>query len=249
MVNAVSSRGQAVALLIEKFGVRFSGQLGIDLNRGQEVEVFKWFVAALLFGARIPEKIAANTYRQFERDKLLTPSKILEAGWDNLVRSLDLGGYVRYDFKTADKFLEVMGSLEKKYDGSLNGLHAKASDPRNLEERLKNLGKGIGEVTVNIFLRELRGIWTKAKPLPQDLVITAANNLGFTRSTGATLEERANVLEDLEEVWRSDKVLERSFIDFEAGLLRLGKDFCRKAKCQKCPLKMHCIKLTLSNES
>lgn len=244
----MSSQRQAVALLVERFGVRFSGQLGIDLNMGQDVEVFRWFVAALLFGAPIPEKIVANTYRQFERDKLLTPSRILEAGWDNLVRSLDLGGYVRYDFKTADKFLGVMSSLKKKYDGSLNVLHAKASDPRNLEERLKDLGKGVGEVTVNIFLRELRGIWAKAKPLPQDLVITAANNLGFTRLTGVTLEERVNILEDLEEVWKRNKVLGRDFIDFEAGLLRLGKDYCRRCKCQKCPLKMHCIKLTLRNK-
>lgn len=238
----MSGQGKAVALLVEKFGVRFSEQLAINLDEGRESEVFKWFVAALLFGARIPEKIAVNTYWQFKRDKLLTPSKILEAGWDNLVRSLDQGGYVRYDFKTADKFLEVMDNLKKKYDGSLNILHTMASDPRDLEKRLKELGKGVGEVTVNIFLRELRGIWPKAKPLPQDLVITAANNLGFTKSAGATLEKRVNVLEDLEKVWRSNQVIGKGFVHFETGLLRLGKDFCRKGKCLKCPLRVCCTK-------
>ncbi|MEM3087789.1 MAG: hypothetical protein QXP20_01550 [Candidatus Bathyarchaeia archaeon] len=238
----MSDQGETITLLVERFGVRFSEQLGINLNGGREGEVFKWFVAALLFGARIPEKIAVNTYRQFKRDNLLTPNKILEAGWDNLVRSLDLGGYVRYDFKTADKFLEVMNNLKSKYNGSLNVLHAKASDPRDLEKCLMELGKGVGEVTVNIFLRELRGIWPKAKPLPQDLVITAAKNLGFTSSAGITPEERANVLEDLEKVWTNNKMVGKGFVDFETGLLRLGKDFCRKGKCQKCPLKTCCIK-------
>lgn len=66
-----------------------------------------------------------------------------------------------------------------QYDGNLNFLHAKASEARDVEARLKALDKGIEDVTVNIFSREMRGAWEKANPLPSDLVVMAASNLGL----------------------------------------------------------------------
>jgi hypothetical protein len=57
-----------------------------------------------------------------------------------------------------------MKDLQEQYAGDLNNLHEKAQDGKDLESRLKQLGKGIGDVTVNIFLRELRTVWVKARP-------------------------------------------------------------------------------------
>jgi hypothetical protein len=39
----------------------------------------------------------------------------VKTGWDGLVSTLDAGGYVRYDFKTATKLLEVMKNLIDQY--------------------------------------------------------------------------------------------------------------------------------------
>ena len=44
---------------------------------------------------------------------VLSPSKILETGWDGLVEILDEGGYTRYDFKTATKILEIAKIFRK----------------------------------------------------------------------------------------------------------------------------------------
>jgi hypothetical protein len=80
----------------------YSEELDIELKRGTEAELFKWFLASVLFGARISETIAKNTYRTFQRYGLLTPEKILKAGWDFLVDPIMReGGYVRYDGKTS----------------------------------------------------------------------------------------------------------------------------------------------------
>ena len=226
--------------LIRELGERFSKKIGIDLETKKSSEIFKWFFASILFGARITEKIVVNTYREFEARNLLTPSKILKTGWDGLVEVLDEGGYVRYDFKTATKLLEVMGSLEKRYRGDLNSLHEAASGPRDLEERLMSLGKGIGPVTVSIFLRELRGIWEKADPMPQELVVQASRNLGFTRLAGKDEKERLLILNRLKEVWGRSGIKEGGFIDFEAALVRLGRDFCRKKRCRTCLVEVQC---------
>ncbi|MBC7130851.1 hypothetical protein H5T51_06510, partial [Candidatus Bathyarchaeota archaeon] len=65
--------------------------------------------------------------------------------------------------------------------GSLTKIHRDAADPRDLEAKLKPLGKGLGTVTISIFLRELRDIWVKADPEPSDLTVLAAKNLGIIR--------------------------------------------------------------------
>ena len=90
----------------------YSEDLGIDLSTPSGR--FRWFVASILFGARISEQIAANTYRCFEAAGIVdAPDKIIGAGWDRLVEILDAGGYVRYDFSTAAKLLDIMTVLEQ----------------------------------------------------------------------------------------------------------------------------------------
>ena len=228
--------------LMRKFGTCFSDQLGINLKETNKAEIFKWFLASILFGARISETIAMNTYKQFLKDGLVNANQILKTGWDGLVNSLDNGGYVRYDFKTADKLLEVMKNLKQNYKGNLNKLHEQAADSKDLEKKLKELGKGIGDVTVNIFLRELREIWEKANPIPQDLVTIAAYNLGFIKQVEKTFDNRVQILNELQNFWNKNKIKNKRFADFEVALLRVGKDFCRKNKCAKCELAKYCVR-------
>jgi len=222
---------EAIGLLVEKFGQRYSKVLGIDVESGNDEEIFKWFLASILFGAPINEASVIETFNCFRRYDVLTPNRILETGWDGLVKILDEGGYTRYDFKTSDKLLEVMRNLNSRYDGSVTALHEGAKDAKDLERRLKDLGKGIGEVTVGIFLRELRSIWKKANPEPTPLVISAARNLGIIEE-----QKPERVLHDLGIAWRENGPPSRSFIDFETALLRLGKDFCRRKRCYICLL-------------
>ncbi len=226
-------RREAARAIVHEFGHRYSEDLGIDLRAGDENEVFKWFVASVLFGARISEKIAVKTYEIFEKEGILTPTGIIETGWDGLVQLLDSGGYTRYDFKTATKLLDIMGALIEKYGGRLSETHRLASDPRDLEGRLKELGKGIGDVTIGIFLRELRGIWEKADPLPQPLAVLAARKLGFTKLRARDQAENARILKDLKRVWFRNYVEGKDFADFETALVRLGKDFYRKKRVPK----------------
>jgi len=216
-------------LLIQQFGQKYSEILGINLKSEKKEEVFKWFLASILFGAPITESAVIKTYKCFEKHKVLTPEKILETGWDGLVEILDEGSYTRYDFKTADKLLAVMNNLMEKYEGNLNLLYERASDSLDLEKRLKDLGKGVGEVTISIFLRDLRELWKKANPKPTPLVVLAAGNLGITEE-----ENPERALKDLKKFWKENEILSRDFVNLETALLRLGKDFCRKKKCDTC---------------
>ena len=188
----------------------YSEELGLDLTRPEDR--FKWFLASVLFAKRISADIAKKTYRRFEEEELTTLERMLAAGWDRLVQVLDSGGYVRYDFSTASNLLKVMEELKEKY-GDLEGLHMESRSPMDLERRLKEF-RGVGPVGVNIFLRELRGIWEKAKPKPSKMAIKASQRID---------------LEDIE--------------PYESVLVRLNLEYCKKRRCDECPVQNHCKKL------
>lgn len=134
-----------------------AADLGIDLASRREGERFKWFLACLLFGKPIQQEVAERTYHEFVAEGLVTPDAILIAGWDRLVAVLDRGRYVRYDFSTATKLLEICQALKEHY-GGLAGLLSQAGSEREVARRLLQF-KGIGPVTARIFIRGMRGTW------------------------------------------------------------------------------------------
>ncbi len=231
-------RAEGLKLLIEKFGGSYSRLLGLEPLSGER-QLFQWFLASILFGAPISEKAAMKTFRLFQAEGLDAPKKILKAGWDRLVELLDAGGYTRYDFKTADKLLEMAGNLEKLYGGSLLKLHEEAENAVDLENRLMKLAKGIGPTTVSIFLREAWEALPKAEPLPSAYEILAASNLNIFTLKSRDRAALKKALARLVEVWeKAGKP--RTLADFRAALLRLGRDYCRKHRCSQCPVKAFC---------
>jgi len=186
-------------------------ELGLDVRHTEDR--FKWFLASLLFAKRISAKVAMTTFKQLENAGLTSPEAIVTTGWDTLVELLDSGGYVRYDFSTASNLLETMAKLKKNY-GSLENLHTQALDSRDLENRLREL-KGIGPVAVNIFLRELRSVWAKAKPSPSPLALKLAKKLGLAES-------------------------ELEVPGLESALVRIYLDFCKRQKCTECSIRAEC---------
>ena len=83
-------------------------RLGIDLASKSEQELFKWFLACLLFGKPIQTEIAEQAWRELMEARLTSPTAVSRAGWDKLVSLLDRAHYVRYDFSTATKLLEPL---------------------------------------------------------------------------------------------------------------------------------------------
>jgi endonuclease III len=128
---------------------------------------------------------------------------------------LDEGGYVRYDESTAANLLDIMADLKERY-GSLEGLYEQSSDTEDLEKRLQDF-KGIGPVTSQIFLRELRGVWD-ADP-----------------EVSKWAEEAAKCLEiDLQE-FEGEKLSR-----VEAALVKLHLRYCKREKCSECPMRAFC---------
>jgi endonuclease III len=189
----------------------YAEELGLNLTKPEDR--FEWFLASILFAKRISAETAKSTFRRFKVEGLSTPDSILEAGWDRLVEVLDSGGYVRYDFSTASNILGIMKELKERY-GDLENLHRQSSSPADLERRLQEF-KGVGPIGVNIFLRELRGMWEKAKPKPSKMAVETAQKIG-----------------------------QKDIEPCESALVRLNLEFCKKRRCAECPVQNYCHSAT-----
>jgi hypothetical protein len=69
-------------------------------------------------------------------------------------------------------------------------------DGAEVEANLKKLGKGIGDTTVSIFLRDMRHVWKKTDLKPAPLVTVALKKL--SRPTQRSIE---SILSDWRQRW------------------------------------------------
>lgn len=194
--------------LIEECGEPYSKMLSIDLHRGDPAYV-KWLLASILYAKPIREESATKTFKAFESAGLTDTRSIVEAGWDQLVAILDKGGYARYDYSTADRLLDIFDRLLSEYGGSLRRLYDASKDGEDLERRIMGLGKGIGPITVSVFLRDMQSVWPKARPTLTPRIKKAADALGIRDVRAYAVEHGLDIVELETALHRYSRVLAR----------------------------------------
>jgi endonuclease III len=139
--------------------------LGLTVEK-KELPLFKWFLASYLFGKRIQQDIAQQTWEVFIKHGIDTPKKIANQSWQQIVDLLGEGHYRRYDESTARNLLEMSHELIRDYHGNLLNMYNECHDEKEFIKRLQKL-KGVGPKTTEIFMREA-----------QPVLITVDNNQG-----------------------------------------------------------------------
>jgi hypothetical protein len=120
--------------------------------------------------------VALRTYQTLAESGVRTIEDVGRRSWSELVDLLDRGGYVRYDYKTASRLLDLAATVAARFPDGLKALSQMNSG--QLQAELDAL-PGWGPVTVRLFLRELRGVWRGAE-LPIDpRALGAARDLGW----------------------------------------------------------------------
>ena len=127
--------------------------LGFTVEPGDEAALFKWLLASMLFGHRIAQAIAARTWRVLVDAGIDTPHALAGSRHAALVRMLGEGGYRRYDESTAERLTLLCRTLIDEYDGRILGIADAAQDRADFERRVLAF-KGVGPVTLGIFMRE-----------------------------------------------------------------------------------------------
>ena len=196
--------------VVAVLGGRYSAGLGIDVDAG-EAEVERWFLAATLFGARIPARVAERTFGVLAAAGLARIWQLRHVPSADLIAMLDAGGYARYDLRTATRLLHLCEIIDdRRYDGQAGLIGRRFAAYPELRAALDAL-PGWGPVTVRLFLRELRGVWPGAGPPLDERAATAARHLGL-----ASARPGVTGLAGLAAACGLD------VRDLESGLVRLG---------------------------
>lgn len=132
--------------------------LGIDLGKGTDAPAFRWLVACSLFGARISQDIAARAYRELDELGVLSPAKLADASWQDLVDALGRGGYKRYDESTARQLIDLGRQVRDDYGGRVTRLRDGDPSRKELAGRVQAF-MGIGPTAAEIFVREIGPVW------------------------------------------------------------------------------------------
>lgn len=130
--------------------------LGIKVEK-KEKPLFKWFLASYLFGKRIQQDVARQTWEVFMKHGIDSPKKIAMQSWQQLVDLLGEGHYRRYDESTARNLLDMANTLVREYHGNLLNMYEECKDDKEFAHRLQKL-KGVGPKTAEIFMREAQPV-------------------------------------------------------------------------------------------
>ena len=174
-----SNPTSTVTTLLKLYGRTFAEDLGIDAEKNEPSPLFCLLISALLFSTRISHHAASKSARILFERGWTTPERMAAATWEQRVRALDEGGYVRYDERTSTMLGETAKMLMDLYQGDLRKLRAAAQRDPARERILLDQFKKVGDVAVNIFFREAQLAWPELFPFADEKALASAGKLGL----------------------------------------------------------------------
>jgi AcrR family transcriptional regulator len=180
--EAMARKGEIVKRLLDRHGQTYAQELGIKLEAGSPSALFQWLSASILYSARIGSAIAAEAFRNMKRHGWQSARALAGSTWDQRVAELNKAGYARYQERTATMLGDMSEFVLDRWQGDLRKLRDEAEEePRRERTLLKEL-KGLGDVGVDIFFREVQVIWPELAPFADRRALKTAEQLGLGNS-------------------------------------------------------------------
>jgi hypothetical protein len=98
---------------------------------------------------------------------------------------LNEAGYARYDESTSRMLGDTARMLLDRYSGDLRKLREAAERDPVHERALLKQCKGLGDVGVSIFFREVQLVWDELYPFADERALRIAERLGLERDAKA----------------------------------------------------------------
>lgn len=172
-------RNEIVQALLDRHGRTYAQDLHITLHQGTPAPLFQWLCAAILFSARISADTAMEAARALGEHGWTTAQKMADSTWSERTKVLNRAGYARYDESTSRMLGETAELLVAEYGGDLRKLRDRANRDPGEERKLLKEFKGLGDVGVDIFMREAQDCWDELYPFADKKALAAAADLGL----------------------------------------------------------------------
>ncbi|MGK7396648.1 MAG: hypothetical protein ACNS62_18870 [Candidatus Cyclobacteriaceae bacterium M3_2C_046] len=138
-----------------------------------------WFCGANLFSARISSDISVIATKNLKKQGWTTAKNMMDSTWNQRVKTLNDANYTRYQERTSNFLGEVSRKLNDTYQGDLRKLREAANrDPFEIRKLLKEF-KGVGDVGVDIFYREVQTTWNELYPFADKKALKSTHKAGL----------------------------------------------------------------------
>ncbi|MCX2723948.1 hypothetical protein [Roseibium salinum] len=165
--------------VLRRYPHSFADELHMDLSSNTPSPLYQWLIASLLFSTRIAAPQAAKAAEALFAEGWRTPEKMAATTWEERVKVLNRSGYARYDESTARYIADTTQLLLDEYKGDLRRLRDDADKDPARERTLLKEFKGIGDVGVDIFFREVQLAWDELYPFADRKALDTARDLGL----------------------------------------------------------------------
>jgi len=177
-----------VDALLERHGRTFADELRIDVRKETPTELFRLLCASVLMSARISSEIATRAARNLARRGWRSPKKLTQSTWEQRVDALNDAGYTRYQERTATMLGDMTEHLLERWGGDLRRLREQAEREPSRERRLLKEFKGMGDVGIDIFFREVQVAWDELFPFVDRRALGAAERLNLGKDPQALVK-------------------------------------------------------------
>jgi hypothetical protein len=182
---AEPSRKRIIEALLERHGDTYAAELGFNLGKNTPSLLFRWLCASILLSARIGGALAMHAAQALAEQGWTTAEKMAAATWEQRTRTLNEAGYARYDESTSRMLGDTAQMLLDRYSGDLRKLREAAERDPVHERALLKQCKGLGDVGVSIFFREVQLVWDELYPFADERALRIAERLGLERDAKA----------------------------------------------------------------
>lgn len=173
-----TSAREAVRDLLDTHGRTYADQAHVHL-RNTPQPLYQLLVLSCLLSAPIRSDTAVASCLALSDAGLRDARRMVDATWQERVDALGKGGYRRYDERTATQLGEGAELLLDEYQGDLRRLRARADGDIDVLRSLLREVPGLGPVGVDIFLREVQGIWPEVAPYLDRKALQGARESGL----------------------------------------------------------------------
>ena len=167
-----------VGRLLDRYGTTYAGDAGFTV-KDTPSPLYRLLCLATLLAARIRADAAVSAARGLADAGWTTVDKMRASTWEERVHVLNESGYARFDESTARVLGETADMVHDRWGGDLRRLREEAGRNPKAERRLLKEAKGIADVGVDIFFREVQGAWGELAPFVDKRAAASARKLGL----------------------------------------------------------------------
>jgi hypothetical protein len=171
------SQRAIVKSLLDRHGQTFAAELGVDAAKNTPSPLFRLLCFALLTSTPISAELAMKGAQALAGQGWTTAKRMHDATWRARTDTLNAAGYARYDESTSRMLGGMAQTLLDEYGGDLRKLRKKAGEDPKRERHLLKEFKGLGDVGVDIFMREVQAGWDELYPFADKLALKASRKL------------------------------------------------------------------------